>query len=311
MRGLHKEFEALGKNGVKVRFRESMSRHTSLATGGDAEIFAEVKTLEELKRVLALVRKNKLPLFIIGAGSNLLVSHYGIKGVVGQLKNDFCNVAFLTAKDKNTGTVKADTATVRAGAGTMLPLLVKRCVDLEFTGFESLVGIPGSVGGSLVMNAGTNEGNISDKLISVKIIGLEGGVSVLEKEEISFGYRKSGLEGKIVLEADFLLKKDEKSAILKRITENLLKRSQTQPLSSHSAGSIFKNPQGGFAGKLIEECQLKGYKMGGAQVSEKHANFIINTGNATPSDIQNLIMEVRRRVNEKFGINLELEIKII
>ncbi len=193
----------------------------------------------------------------------------------------------------------------------MLQFLVKRCADFGYSGLEPLIGIPGTVGGALISNAGTKKGTISDFFENVTVIDITGQLKKLQKNEVKFGYRTSDLEGKIILWAEFLIKKSTKEKVLERINKNLLERMKTQPLGTFNAGSIFKNPEGKTAGQLIEDCGLKGYRVGGASISHKHANFILNDGTATSADVQKIIDVVRKKVFKKFGIKLELEIKII
>jgi len=285
---------------IKYKLDEPLSRYTTLQIGGNGEFYIEPKTITELSSVLKLGFSNKLPIFIIGAGSNLLISDNGLKGFIIRLRGDFEKIEFDTSTDE-----------CIVGAGVMLPFLIKRTIDMCYSGFEPLAGIPGTVGGALVMNAGTKEGTISDNLVEVKTICMDGKVVSHTKQEIQFGYRKSSLEDKIIIEAKFKLRHKLKEEIIKQVTKNLTERAKTQPLGTLNAGSIFKNPENNFAGKLIEECNLKSFRIGGAIVSEKHANFILNTGNATSDDVFRLIFELRRRVYEKFKIKLELEIKLI
>ncbi|MFN3966630.1 MAG: UDP-N-acetylmuramate dehydrogenase [Endomicrobiia bacterium] len=301
------EFEEIKKEFynslLKVKMDEPLSRYTTFCIGGPAKFYVEVNNETEIQLFLDIVRKYDIPVLVIGAGSNLLVSDNGFNGVVLRLKGDFTDIEF---NDKGNSDVK-----VKAGAGAMLQFLVKKSADFGYTGFEPLIGIPGTVGGALVSNAGTPKGTISDFFENATVIDFAGSIKTLKKNDIHFGYRTSDLEGKIILWAEFLIKKSTKEEVLERINRNLLERAETQPLGTFNAGSIFKNPEGKFAGKLIEECGFKGYRVGGACVSEKHANFILNTGNAKCSDVQKIIEEIRKKVFEKFGIELELEIKII
>jgi len=288
---------------LRVKIDEPLSRYTTFCIGGPAKFYVEVNNELEIQTFLDIVRKYDIPVLVIGAGSNLLVSDKGFYGVVLRLKGDFTEIEFSTQDN--------DMVKVKAGAGTMLQFLIKRSADYGYTGFEPLIGIPGTVGGALVGNAGTPNGTISDFFESATVIDISGYVKTLKKDEVKFGYRTSNLEGKIVLWAEFLIKKSTKEEVIEKINKNLLERTKTQPLGTFNAGSIFKNPEGKFAGKLIEECGLKGFRIGGASVSEKHANFILNDGSATSADVQKIIEVVRDKVFEKFGIKLELEIKII
>ncbi|MDI6640983.1 MAG: UDP-N-acetylmuramate dehydrogenase [Elusimicrobiota bacterium] len=290
--------ELLLNSGMKIKFSEPLGKYTTLRIGGPARFYIEIYTMSQLRLLLSLVNDYKIPIFIIGAGSNLLISDKIFDGIVLRLKGEFAEITH------NGGIFDS-------GAGSMLPLLVKRSIDEEYTGLEMLAGIPGTVGGAIVMNAGTHFGSISDVVSKVTTIDLSGKVTTLKKEEIKFGYRTSSLEGKIVLRAEFELKKSKKDKIISKVTKNMLHRAKTQPLGVYTAGSIFKNPSGKTAGELIEKAGLKNYSVGGAYISDKHANFIVNSGSATFFDVQQIISHVRKKVFEKFGIQLELEIKII
>jgi len=292
--------DELKKNNLKFRLNESMKKHTTLRIGGNAKYYIEVYNISELNTVLSLSKNFNLSLFIIGAGSNLLVSDSGIDGFVLRFKGEFEKIDFIPEKDE-----------CIAGSGVMLPFLIKKCVDMKYSGLEQLSGIPGTVGGGIVMNAGTNKQTIFENLVEVTTINKNSILETLPKQKINYSYRKTDLEGKIILNAKFKLKRKSQQEIVEKITEILLERSKTQPLGTLNAGSIFKNPENNFAGKLIEECGLKGFKIGNVYVSDKHANFIINSGNATAEEIKQLIFEIRNRVYKMKGIKLELELKII
>lgn len=235
---------------------------------------------------------------VLGAGSNVLMGDKGFDGVVIKLSGDFADYSFK-------GT------TLAAGAGARIPVLVSKCMENGLAGMEALAGIPGTVGGALVSNAGTKEGWIGSIVSSVEIMAGNGNFKTLKKKDLKFGYRSSNLEGTLILKAEFTLKKAQKNDILQKINDLMLRRAAAQPLDAWSVGSIFKNPEGGSAGKLIEAAGLKGMQFGGAKVSEKHANFLVNSGSATAADMRNLIAAVRRKVKETSGVDLELEIKII
>jgi UDP-N-acetylmuramate dehydrogenase len=289
--------EKVARLDVKLKLNEPLARYTTLRIGGPARFYIEPYNLSGLCGALKISRESKLPIFVIGAGSNLLIGDKGMDGIVIRLKKAFDNLDF------NDNCI--------AGAGVMWQYLIKRTVDMGYSGFEAMAGIPGTVGGLVVMNAGTSEEKISDRLIEVKTVDFEGNIHIHRKADIKFGYRSSSLEGLIVIEAKFKLKKESRDVIIKQINESLSRRSKSQPLSTLNAGSIFKNPAGGYAAEYIEKCGLKGYSIGGAAVSSKHANFIINTGEATAEDVYKLIFEIRRKVHEQFDIKLELEIKLL
>ncbi|MCX8084291.1 MAG: UDP-N-acetylmuramate dehydrogenase [Calditerrivibrio sp.] len=275
---------------------EPLSKHNSYRTGGRARFFAAPKSSDELRFVLDFSEKQGLKKIIIGRGTNLLFDDEGFDGIV------------ISTKNLNRYTV-LDGCTVLCGAGVLLDDLVAFTVAYGLSGLENLSGIPGTVGGAIFMNAGAFDCEVKDTVAFVDV--LKGGVIArLYRDDIAFEYRKTSLKDEIVLSVSFLLNK--KKEPLGEIREDILKRrSEKQPLEYPSCGSVFKRPFGTYAGKLIEECGLKGYTIGGAQVSEKHANFIINMGNATSSDIKKLISFVKEKVFEKFGVVLEEEVKII
>jgi UDP-N-acetylmuramate dehydrogenase len=243
---------------------------------------------------------------VIGAGSNMLISDKGFDGIVIKLKRDF-------------NTISVEGEKVVAYSAAMLPMLIKTTVDYSLAGLEELFGIPGSVGGGIIMNAGTKTSTISDYLEYIEVIKIntpEEGIIKLAKEQINFKYRSSGLEDQyVIIKACFKLKKGDSELLKKRINECLLKRSETQPLGTFNAGCVFKNPYEGekdiTAAKLIESAGLKGFSIGGACVSEKHANFIINKNNATCEDFVNLIKYVIKVVKEKYSVELQPEITLV
>lgn len=281
-----------------LKVNEPLSHFTTWRIGGPAHYFVETQSIDELSRLRALATIERVPFFVIGSGSNTLFSDKGFPGIVVKLSGDF------------TATVYEGENAV-AGAGVWLPTLVKQCAEQGLSGIECLAGIPGSVGGALVSNAGTSQGCIGDRIAWVDVLAETGTVIRRERREIEFGYRHSGLAGSLILRASINLKNAAKNDILKTISELLTRRSQTQPAGTWNAGSVFKNPPGDSAGRLIDACGLKGLTFGGAKISEKHANFIINTGSATASDIRSLITIIHERVQDRFGISLELEIKIV
>ncbi len=235
---------------------------------------------------------------MLGAGSNVLFGDGGFDGIVVRLTGEFQLVTF-------------GMNVVKAGAGVRLGSLIQKTVSRSLSGLECVAGIPGTLGGSLAGNAGTSEGSIGDLVIDVDVLTDAGQVTTLKKEDIKFYYRGSSLQNMCVLAATLYLKKAPKNDILNRIKELISRRAEHQPLDAWSAGSVFKNPEGKSAGKLIEEAGLKGLSFGGARVSEKHANFIVNTGGAKASDVKTLVKMVHNKVKEISGVSLELEIKMI
>ena len=287
------ELEAAG---LKLAAQEPMSRHTTWGIGGPAEWYAEPSSLNQLSALLRFARANGLPVFFLGGGSNLLVSDAGIAGVVVRLRGDFEKIEFRATS-------------VRAGAGVYLPTLVKQCAERGLGGAEPLVGVPGTVGGALVMNAGTRDLEIGAIVESAEVLDDSGSLSVVPAERIRFQYRKSSLEGKTLCFATLRLQPGNREQFLEAIQKFVSHRLKTQPIGTLNCGSVFRNPEGGFAADLIERAGLKGLKRGNAQISPKHANFIVNLGGATAEDAKALIAEAQKAVKEKFGVELEPEVK--
>lgn len=284
----------------RVLLEEPMKRHTTFRIGGPAEVFVMPGNLEEVQRILEICRTEDLPYFILGNGSNLLVSDKGYQGVVVQLYRNF-------------GQIKVEDGRIHAQAGALLSGIAAAAREASLTGFEFAGGIPGTLGGAVVMNAGAYGGEMKDVLKEVTVLTPEGGVLTLQADELHMGYRTSVIKeaGYIVLEAVISLEKGDQEEIRSRMQELAGMRTSKQPLSYPSAGSTFKRPEGYFAGKLIMDSGLRGYQVGGAQVSEKHCGFVINTGNATAKDVTTLMSDVQRIVMEKFGVKLEPEVKFL
>ncbi|MBI4374990.1 MAG: UDP-N-acetylmuramate dehydrogenase [Elusimicrobia bacterium] len=283
-----------------AKFDEPLSRHTSFRIGGAADAYVEIRDREELRRLVRLARDNHVELLWLGWGSNLLIQDWGFRGVASRLKGEFESIEFLEG------------SRVRVGAAVRLPQMVTACAQRGLGGDEPLVGVPGTVGGALVMNAGTREGEIGGLVVQVDVFDA-GSLSerVLGASEIHFDYRKSDLEGKIVLGCVLQLKQDSRDDIMRRVQQHQQRRLQTQPIHTYNVGSTFKNPPGLFVAKLIEEAGLKGAVHGGARISPMHANFIENFAQAKASDVLALVELARRKVREKFGVELELEMKVV
>lgn len=290
--------ELLGKE--RVLLEEPMNRHTTFRIGGPAEVFLMPESYEQLREALLLCKKENLPFFILGNGSNLLVSDRGYRGVIIQM-------------DRNMGAVCLEGNEICACAGALLSSIAAAARKASLTGFEFAGGIPGTLGGAVMMNAGAYGGEIKDVLKQVTIMTREGEIRTLPVEELEMGYRTSIIKkaGYIVLEAVISLEKGREEEIMAKTRELAEKRSEKQPLEYPSAGSTFKRPEGYFAGKLIMDSGLKGYRVGGAQVSEKHCGFVINTGGATAEDVKQLMDHVTRTVKEKFGVTLEPEVRFL
>ena len=277
---------------------EPMSRHTTFRVGGPADFFVTPKAKEEVRDVIRICKEAGMPYYIIGNGSNLLVSDAGYRGVIVQI-----------CKEMNEVKVEGDL--VKAQAGALLSGIAAKALGAELSGFEFASGIPGTIGGACVMNAGAYGGEMKDVLETVTVLTRDGDVKTLTKDELELGYRTSVIakKGYIVLEAVLELQKGEKEKI-QAVMDYLKERRVTkQPLEYPSAGSTFKRPEGYFAGKLIQDAGLRGFQVGGAQVSEKHCGFVINKDQATASDVMNLMNQVSDKVYEEFGVRLQPEVK--
>jgi len=282
----------------RVRVNEPLSRHTSFRIGGPAEHFLELRNIDELTKVIKFCNKENLDFFILGEGTNVLFSDEGFGGLVIQLKGEFKNFSVHGEE-------------VTAGAGAKLNELVEKLGRRGLAGLEFASGIPGSLGGAIATNAGTKMGWIGDVVREIKIFS-DGKVKILERKELGFSYRHCELPDKaIILEVKLGLKNGKKSDIIEKIRESLKERKRNQPVSTLNAGCVFKNPETCEAGKLIESAGLKGVRFGDAEVSPKHANFIINRGRAKAKDVYNLIEKIRETVKEKFDIDLELELRVV
>ena len=290
--------EILGND--RVLEAEPMGKHTTFRIGGPADLFVAPENTDEIKKLIAICKEEEVPYFILGNGSNLLVSDKGYRGVIMQLYRSFGQI---TLKENE----------IHAQAGALLSGIAAMAREASLTGFEFAGGIPGTLGGAVVMNAGAYGGEMKDVLKEVTVLTPEGEVVTLQARELQMGYRTSIIKesGYIVLEAVISLKKGDQDEIKSRMQELAGMRSSKQPLSYPSAGSTFKRPEGYFAGKLIMDSGLRGYQVGGAQVSEKHCGFVINTGNATAKDVTTLMADVQRIVMEKFGVKLEPEVKFL
>lgn len=284
----------------RVLCEEPMRSHTTFRVGGPADYFVMPENIKEVQDILALCKQKEVPYYIVGNGSNLLVSDKGYQGVIIQIY-------------KQMNGIEVEGETVRAQAGALLSKVGSVALEAELTGFEFAAGIPGTVGGAVVMNAGAYGGEMKDILVQATVLTADGEVKVLAKDELELGYRTSVIARKnyIVLEALFGLTKGDKTSIRERMNELKVQRTTKQPLEYPSAGSTFKRPEGYFAGKLIQDSNLRGFQVGGAQVSEKHCGFVINKEDATAADVAELIRQVSDRVMEEFGVRLEPEVKFL
>jgi len=288
-----------------IALGEKLGRHTSFRIGGPAAVWAQPRDVKELKRIVIFAGENRIPTFVIGGGTNVLARDEGFNGIVIHLGSS----AF-----KN---IRIDGTIIRTGAGYSVPALVRLCCSEGLSGLESLIGIPGTVGGAICMNAGGWSSplykNIGDYVTSLKVMDNEGNIKTLKREALSFGYRYSNLSPYIILEADLKLSREESSALKSRCSKFLKMKRGKQVLDAPSAGCVFKNPKDFqfTTGQMIDMLGLKGLTLGGAQVSRKHANFIINRGRASCEDVLKLVDIIRKKVMDNYNISLELEIKII
>ncbi len=291
----------------KVKLNEPLEKHTTFGVGGAADFFIQPKDRPDLKLLLNLLKRGKMPFLLIGSGSNLLVLDKGVRRVVISL--DYPCFKKVLCRD----------AIVEAGSGVLLSSLIRFSCQKGLSGTEFLSGIPGTVGGALVMNAGVSEKSsaqggktrsIADLVKDVTVMDRRGNVKTLQRKQISFGYRKSSLRQYIILSSRFRLIRESKRQIEERIKRYIGYRSSTQEACWRSAGCVFKNPANDSAGRLIDLCGLKGERIGDACISKAHANFIFNAGKAKAGDILKLMAFIRKKVKAKFGIELEPEIMI-
>ena len=290
--------ELLGRDHVLTD--EPMKQHTTFKIGGPADFFLVPETGEEVGEIIKICRKTDTPYFILGNGSNLLVGDGGYRGTVIQVY-------------RNMSAVTVEGTTITAQAGALLSAVAAAAKNASLTGFEFAGGIPGTVGGAAVMNAGAYGGEMKDVLVEVTVMDAEGKIFAIPAEKLELGYRTSVIKkaGYIVLEAKIRLKEGDQEAIRERMKELTIQRTTKQPLEYPSAGSTFKRPEGYFAGKLVMDSGLRGYQVGGARVSEKHCGFVINAGDATAKDVRTLMDNVRDIVYEKYGVTLEPEVKFL
>ncbi len=286
--------------GDAVSLDEPMKNHTTIKTGGLADIIVTPQSIIEIQSIIKICKENHVPYFIMGRGSNLLVSDKGMRCVVVKLGDKFAKITI-------------DGNDVTAQAGVSLAELSEKIMEKSLKGFEFAGGIPGTLGGATAMNAGAYGGEMKDIIKSVKVLNTEGEIIDLSSEELGFGYRTSiiQVENYIVLEVKMKFEKGNYEEIAETTRDLMETRNAKQPLDLPSCGSVFKRPAGHFAGKLIEDSGLKGKKIGGAKVSRLHCGFIVNIDNATTNDVLDLIELIQKTVKSKFGIQLETEVKII
>lgn len=282
----------------RVRLSEPMKKHTTFRIGGEADYFVMPRTKEEVKQTVAVCREEQAPYSIVGNGSNLLVSDAGYRGVVIQIFKEMSRA-------------EAEGTRIRAQAGASLAKIAGIALEAGLCGFEFAAGIPGTLGGACVMNAGAYGGEMKDVLVNVTVLDEEGRIITIDKENLELGYRTSVIakKGYVVLEAELELQEGNREEIRALMDELKDKRTSKQPLEYPSAGSTFKRPEGYFAGKLIQDAGLRGFRVGDAMVSEKHCGFVINAGEASAAEVDSLMKQVSERVQAQFGVTLEPEVK--
>lgn len=283
-----------------VSLDEPLSEHTTFEIGGPADVYVVPEDSDEVREVIAACREAEVPFFVLGNGSDLLVSDDGYRGVIVGLADGFTNVSI-------------DGTEITCQAGVSLREASEMACELGLTGLEFACGIPGTIGGACFMNAGAYDGCIADVLKCVRVLKQDGALETIGVADLALGYRASRIrdEGLVVLTATFALRKGDPDAIRARMDELTHKRESKQPLDKPSAGSTFKRPEGYFAGKLIMDAGLQGYQVGGAAVSKKHAGFVVNLGGATAADVHAVIEHVQDEVERQFGVRLEPEVRFL
>ncbi|MBP5304350.1 MAG: UDP-N-acetylmuramate dehydrogenase [Lachnospiraceae bacterium] len=299
---IFEDLKALSDEYAVIAKDEPMNKHCTFKVGGPADYFVTVGDVESFGAMVNYAKTNKIPYIILGNGSNVIVKDKGIRGIVFSMLNS----EILSSRLLFDGLACA-------GAGAKMSTLALECANAGYSGLEFSGGIPGSVGGGVYMNAGAYGGALGDLLYSVQILGEDGFMKEIPASECPMAYRDTRFmkTGKIIIGAKFKLKEDDPEAILARMKDLNEQRRAKQPLEYPSAGSTFKRPEGYFAGKLIQDAGLKGFTVGGAEVSEKHAGFVINKGGATAADILDLIEEVQEKVYAEFGVRLEREVRVL
>lgn len=286
----------------KILYNEPMSKHTTFKIGGPAECFIKIDNIDDLKEILSLSKENKVPLTVVGNGSNLLVLDNGIKGITTCIK-----LEGIELKEEN------DFYILKVASGEKIGKVARMMCSKEISGMEELLGIPGTIGGAVKMNAGAHGREMKDIVTKVTCVDYDGNIKEFSNEEMKFEYRKSLLkeEKYIVLEVELKLQKGKKEEIQEKIEKYSRYRKEKQPMEYPSAGSTFKRGDDFITAKLIDDAGLKGYSIGGAEVSTKHSGFIINKGNATAKDVLDLVKYVKEEVYNKFGKVIELEIEVV
>lgn len=279
---------------------ELMKNYTTFRVGGKADIMVKPKTYEQISETIKLCKEYQVPYYILGNGSNLLVADEGFRGTIIYLSNELAHIEVVGNR-------------VTAQAGAILSKVATKAMENSLTGLEFAHGIPGTLGGAVVMNAGAYDCEMKNVLVSCEVLDQEGNKVTLSRDELELGYRTSVIQKKnyVVLSATMELKKGDQQQIKAYMKELMNRRKEKQPLDKPSAGSTFKRPESHFAGKLIMDSGLRGYQIGGAMVSDKHCGFVVNAGGATCKEIETLIEHVQKVVYEKYGVSLEKEVKVL
>ena len=297
---MYNELKQIISENSQILVNEPMKKHTTFKIGGNADFLVVIEKMEDLIKIREYATKNNIPLFILGNGSNLIVNDNGIRGIVVKVE---------------TQNVECRDNLLIADAGVSFTKLSHVAHENSLTGMEWACGIPGSVGGAIYMNAGAYGGEVSDIVKYVEYIDENGEIKRLNRDELNFSYRKSAFNTNkangIIIRGCFELEKGDKDSIMASMNDYLKRRRDKQPIEMPSAGSVFKRPEGHFVGQMIEELGLKGYRIGGAEVSNKHAGFIVNAGDATAQDVKNLIDFIKVKVKERYNIELETEVKFV
>lgn len=284
-----------------VKQNEPMAHHTTFGVGGPADVYVEPADEEDLAELLKWTHENGIPWMVLGAGANMLVSDSGIRGLVIRMGKPFARV-------------KIEGEKIFCGAGASLDKVVDMAVQAGLAGLEYATAVPGTIGGAILMNAGTYRGWVGDVVETVRVLRVDGHREELSREDMQFSYKHTVLMGdtsRIITSVTFILKPGIKEEMVRTVQQLKRRRNETQPAEGRSAGCMFKNPEGMSAGWMIQEAGLKGMRIGGALVSDKHANFILNIDNASASDLRRLSEEVRKIVEQKFGITLEYEVRLV
>jgi len=297
----YKEIENIIDENDRILYNEPMKKHTTAKVGGIADVVVLPKTVEEIKALLDFAKKNDIPYYVIGCGSNLIVTDDEVHALIIKITNKF-------------GRVYVNGNMIIADAGASMPYVSITAKRNSLSGFEFACGIPGTIGGGVRMNAGAYGSEIKNVFLQATYIDGEGNIKTINQDEMEFGYRHTFFSDHpecVIISAKFVLEQGEMSEIEAKMNENSAARREKQPLDYPNFGSVFKRPEGYFVGKLVSDAGLRGYQIGGAQVSTKHTGFIVNTGNATCKDIVDLIHHVQNVVYEKFGVKLESEVVYI